>query len=40
MQRTAYGIIEELREHIAHLPESAQGKILRENTARIYNLPM
>jgi predicted TIM-barrel fold metal-dependent hydrolase len=35
-----YGVVEELREHIACLPESAQRKILGENAAKIYGLPM
>jgi predicted TIM-barrel fold metal-dependent hydrolase len=35
-----YGVVEELREHIARLPESAQRKLLGENAAKIYCLPM
>jgi DNA-binding transcriptional MocR family regulator len=35
-----YGVVAELMEHIARLPESAQRKILGENAAKIYCLPM
>jgi uncharacterized protein len=35
-----YGVVAELKENIARLPESAQRKILGENAARIYCLPM
>jgi hypothetical protein len=33
-------VVEELRENIARLPESAQRKLLGENAAKIYCLPM
>ena len=35
-----YGPVAELKENIKSLPESAQRKMLGENAARIYNLPM
>ena len=35
-----YGTVEELRRNIRSLPESAQRKIVGENAARVYELPM
>ena len=35
-----YFIVAELKENIARLPESVQRKILGENTAKIYGLPI
>jgi len=35
-----YGVVAELKENIVRLPESAQRKILGENAAKIYCLPM
>jgi len=35
-----YGVVAELKKNIACLPESAQRKILGENAAKIYCLPM
>ena len=34
------GVVQEIRENVAKLPEAAQRQILGENAIKLYNLPV